>query len=78
MKINKFNESSEYNKMMDEKFPFKCKYKNRNPNSGICWIMSIDFENKMLDVSNGRYRYSPTFDDVEFITDLFLLNKYNL
>ena len=78
MKISKFNESGEFHKMMDENYPFKCKYKNRTPNPGICWIISIDFERKKLDVSNGNYRYCPDFDDVEFIPDIFVFNKYNL
>ena len=78
MKIERINENLGFDKMMNQKYPLKCKYKDRTPDPGICWIISIDFENKRLDVSNGRYRYSPDFDDVEFIPDLFIYSKYNL
>lgn len=74
MKVKKFNE----NNKADSLYPFKCKYKNRTPDPGICWIRRIDFENKRLDVTNGRYSYSPDFDEVEFIPDIFIFSKYNL
>ncbi len=93
MKINKFKESIVNEKLKDlffktipdtnaknadELFPFKCKFKNRNPDPGICYVTSINFLERSLSCTNGRYSYSPDFDDVEFIPDLFLLNKYNL
>lgn len=93
MKIDKFNEMSITKKLRDfmvksptevisneadKLYPFKCKFKNRIPDPGECWIIEINFEERNLTCSNGRYRYLPGFDDVEFIPDLFLLNKYNL
>lgn len=79
MKISKFNESSEFDKMMDEKFPIKCKIKNRTPDPGICWVIKINFEEKNVEWSNGYVRSTIYgFDNVEFIPDLFIYSKYNL
>lgn len=84
MKIEKF-ESSEsdrypwlrYNDNMD-KYPIKCKFKNRVPDPGICVVIDIDFEERRVHVSNGAVRFRGDFDDIEFIPDIFLFNKYNL
>jgi hypothetical protein len=76
--MKKFSNISEELKTPDEKYPFKCRYKERNPDPGLCWIIDIDFDNRDLGFSNGSYRYSASFDDVEFIPDIFILNKYNL
>lgn len=76
MRINKCNESFEE---FDKKFPFKCKIKNRQPDPGICWVIKVNFEDETIEWSNGYVRSTCYgFDDVEFIPDLFILNKYNL
>ena len=74
MKIIRFNE----NKNADSKYPFKCKYKNRKPDPGICYVLEIDFENEKVICSNGYVRLFPSFDEIEFIPDIFIFNKYNL
>lgn len=86
MKINKFNETLAPKKFgtiynitySDEKFPFKCKFKNRVPDPGICWITDIDFRNRKLGWSNGAVSSIANFDDVEFIPDIFVFGKFNL
>lgn len=62
----------------DRKYPFKCKYKNRIPDPGICYVLEIDFENEKVSCSNGYIRLFPSFDEIEFIPDIFIFNKYNL
>ena len=62
----------------DSKYPFRCKYKNRIPDPGLCYVLEINFEEQTLSCSNGRFRYFPSFDEVEFIPDIFIFNKYNL
>ena len=60
------------------KFPFKCKYKNRTPDPGICYILEINFEDRKVQCSNGYVRMYPSFDEIEFIPDIFIFNTYNL
>ena len=75
MKIKKFISENFDN---NEEYPFKCKYKNRVPDPGICYIISINFEDKRVECSNGANRYYPYFHDIEFIPDIFTFFKYNL
>ena len=65
-------------KEADSKYPFKCKYKNRIPDPGICYVLEIDFENEKVSCSNGHVKLFPIFDEIEFIPDIFIFNKYNL
>jgi len=82
MKIQKFNEifrvhpiELNYN---DSKYPIKCKFKNRTPNPGVCYITEINFEERKFHWSNGFVSSNANFDDVEFLPDLFSYNKYNI
>lgn len=62
----------------EDDFPLKCKVK-RVPDPGICYVMQIDFDRKKVSVlSKGNIRYTLTFDDVEFIPDIFIFSNYNL
>jgi hypothetical protein len=66
-----------YNLKPEEReYPLTCKFKNRNPDPGICNIVSIDFDDGVAFVSNGRFRYRAEFKD--FIPDIFVFSKYNL
>jgi len=53
---------------------FRVKFKNRNPDPGICVVTNIDFEKKHLNLahscSSGTIYYSCDFDDVEIVNDL--------
>ena len=78
MKIDKFNEVNKHWEFSNEIYPFKCKYKNRTPDPGICYVVEINFELEQIECSNGRSRYYPSFDEIEFIPDIFMFGKYNL
>lgn len=43
----------------------KVRYKNRIPNPGPCSIISIDYRDKRMQISDGSCLYFPTFDEVE-------------
>jgi hypothetical protein len=75
MKINKFNE---LNDELNGQYPFKCKYKNRYPDPGLCNIIEINFEKREIVCSNGYFRLFPNFDEIEFIPDIFIFDKYSL
>lgn len=47
--------------------PFFARYKQRDPDPGVCRIVTIDWENKQLSMSNGCCRYYPSFDEVEIV-----------
>jgi len=83
MKIDKFNEIFRVHDMEvnDNKYPIKCKFKNRKPDPGICYVTQIDFEGEKVHWSNGRVSSVTDFDQIEFIPDifdLFMLKKYNV
>ncbi|MFK5950074.1 MAG: hypothetical protein QM500_15025 [Methylococcales bacterium] len=42
-------------------------YKNRYPDPGRCKVLSIDFEEKKLCVTNQAVRLYPSFNEVNFI-----------
>lgn len=65
-------------KYSDKMYPFKCKFKNRTPDPGICYILEINFEEKKVHWTNGAVRSIADFDDIEFIPDPFIFNQYNL
>lgn len=48
---------------------FYVRFKNRNPDPGVCIVQSIDWEARRLTVTNGCCRYYPSFDEVD-ICDL--------
>jgi hypothetical protein len=87
MKIEKFTEGyhiplpkkkplqSQYN---DNDFPFKCRFKNRTPDPGICYVTEIYFREKKIEWSNGAVGSIANFEDIEFIPDIFIFDKYNL
>ena len=43
------------------------RYKKRTPDPGLCKIMSIDFEERRVSMSNGQCRYFPSFDEIEVV-----------
>lgn len=43
------------------------RYKSRIPDPGLCKLMSIDFEERRVSMSNGSNRYFPTFDEIEIV-----------
>ena len=49
--------------------PFFARFKQRNPDPGVCRIISINWEDKLISMTNGRLRYSPSFDEVEIVKD---------
>ena len=44
-----------------------CYFKDRTPNPGYCKVTQIDWRTRILEVTNGRYTYMPTFDEVTLI-----------
>lgn len=48
--------------------PFFARFKQRNPDPGVCRIISINWEDKLISMTNGRLRYSPSFDEVEIVS----------
>ena len=84
MKIQRFNEIYSHvhtSEVSDNKYPIKCKFKNRIPDPGICYVTQIDFEVEKVHWSNGRISSVTDFNQIEFIPnifDLFMSKKYNL
>ena len=79
MKIQRFNEATKFS---DDDYPFKCKFKdpfaNHDSDPGICYVIEIYFRNRSVKCSNGADEYYASFDDIEFIPDIFIFSKYNL
>jgi hypothetical protein len=75
MKIKKF----ENNIYPDSKFPISCIVKDSN-DLGICKVISINFENETVKLSNGYIRTNLDLNSYifEFIPDIFSISKYNL
>lgn len=46
--------------------------------TGICYIIEIYFKNRSVRCSNDKQIFYASFDDVEFIPDIFTFSKYNL
>lgn len=42
-------------------------YKSRHPDPGKCKVITIDFEERRLSVTNGAVRLYPSFDEVVFV-----------
>jgi hypothetical protein len=62
-----------------EEYPIKCKFKNRVPDPGTCYVIDINFEVQQIKCSNEYSTYvGIDFDQVDFIPDIFIFNKYNL
>jgi hypothetical protein len=53
-----------YKKYGKVSVPYVCEYKNRDPDPERCAVITIDFEERNLSVSNGMYRFYPSFDEV--------------
>jgi hypothetical protein len=64
--------------LSDDAYPFRCKFKNRTPDPGVCYVIEINFEKQEIECSNGRVRLYTKFDEIEFIPDIFIFSKYNL
>ena len=47
--------------------PFYARYKQRDPDPGVCRITTIDWENRSISMSNECCRYFPSFDEVEIV-----------
>jgi hypothetical protein len=56
-------------------FPLTVKYYNRNPDPGVCFVMSINWGDRRMVVSNGTYTYLSSFDEVKFISKETKLNN---
>ena len=50
-------------------YPFRAKYKKRHPDPGVCVIVSMDFREKRLSMTNGCCRYFPNFEEVTFLDE---------
>lgn len=52
--------------------PLNCKFfarfKNRIPDPGRCEILSIDWFNKRVEMTNGAYTYFPKFNEIQMET----------
>jgi hypothetical protein len=62
----------------EDKYPIKCKFKDRIPDPGICYVLEINFEERKIWWSNEAISSTANFDDIEFIPDIFVFGKYNL
>jgi hypothetical protein len=49
------------------KYPIKARYKDRNPDPGVCTVISINWRDNGLSMSNGSCEYFPAFSEVEII-----------
>ncbi len=54
--------------------PFRAKYKDRIPDPGECVVMSIDWEDRRVTMSNGACTYFPAFGEIE----IYLANEAEL
>ena len=52
-----------------DKPPYCARYKNRVPNPGECRVLSINWEEGRVEMSNGACRYYPSFDEIEIYKD---------
>jgi hypothetical protein len=48
---------------------FFAKYKNRTPDPGECRILSVNWEERRIEMTNGACRYYPSFDEVEMVAE---------
>lgn len=46
---------------------FFAKYKERTPDPGECRILSVNWEERRIEVTNGACRYYPSFDEIEVV-----------
>ena len=53
--------------LLDKNPPFKARYKKRDPDPDLCIVLSIDWEEQRLVMTNGACRYFPSFNEVELI-----------
>lgn len=51
------------------KFPYVARYKDRYPDPGECKVLSINWEEERIDMSNGYCRYWPKFEEVDIYRD---------
>ena len=47
--------------------PLKAKYIKRDPDPGVCKLISIDWEDQKVSMTNGGTRYFPSFDEIEMV-----------
>ena len=71
--MGRYHQNASDARFSDDDYPFKCKYENR-----IYYVIEIYFKNRSIKCSNGSDEYYLSFDDVEFIPDIFVFSKYNL
>jgi len=57
----------------NKEYPFAVFFKNRTPNPGLCTVIDINFEKKLLEVSNGCVRLYPKFEEV----NLYRIDGFN-
>lgn len=46
---------------------FYARYIDRHPDPGLCEILSIDWERKVVDMTNHACRYFPHFDEIKIV-----------
>lgn len=56
--------------MLNKDFRLKVRYKKRYPDPGLCAVVSMDWEKRTMQVTNGYIRLWPDFDEVEISEDL--------
>lgn len=56
-------------KILLSDYPFKVVFKNRTPDPGVCTVLSINWRDKRLEVSNGAVTLFPDFSEVVEIVD---------
>lgn len=57
----------------NKEYPFAVFFKNRTPNPDLCTVISINFEKKLLEISNGAVRLYPKFEEV----NLYRIDGFN-
>jgi hypothetical protein len=60
-----------------KEYPFICEYKDETMKQerGQCYVIMINFKEKTLETSNGKFHFYPNFDDV--IIKRFVLSTKN-
>lgn len=55
--------------ILAEGYPYRVRYKKRDPDPGLCAVKTINWEDRTMYISNGRYGYCPSFDEVEVVDE---------
>ncbi len=55
--------------LIKDKLPYCARYKNRIPDPGECKVISINWEEGRVELTNGACRYYPSFEEIEIYND---------